>query len=387
MFKYGIPKQVAFTLKDTMRGKFISAIMMLASCCWAHESSAQIVGGKRAFEFLNLSNSAHVTALGGLAPAQPTQDVTLAWQNPAFYRPGLHNQLAFNYNMYYADIKVANFNYAYHSPKLNTTFGGGVQQVNYGTFSAFDERETYLGEVRASDMVIHLSASRSYFDRWRLGATLKYAHSVLAERNAGAILGDIGLSYVDTTNKVTVGLVARNIGFMTQKYNPMLPAEPLPFDINIGLTKELQHLPLKVFVVLHHLYQWDIRYNNPADKKKNVFLNDSTASDDKSYFVDKLFRHVNLGAELTLGKRLSLTLAYNHLRRAELATFETKGMAGFSMGAGLYLNKLQLHFGRSIMATAGAYNEFGLNIYLDRFIRGKAQDVRTNSWSQNYPNW
>lgn len=358
--------------------------LALAGLC--SEASAQVLGGKRAFEFLNLSNSAHITALGGLAPAQPTQDVSLAWQNPSLYRPGLHNQLAFNYNFYYADIKVANLQYAYHSDKWNTTFGGGVQNVNYGKFDAYNDQEMYLGEVHANDMVVNLSASRSYKERWRYGATVKYAHSVLADRSAGALLTDVGVTYVDTANKLTIGIVARNIGFMTKRYNPLNTAEPLPFDLNIGITKELENLPLKVFIVGHHLYQWDIRYNDPADKKTNVFSNDTAVEKERSHFVDKVFRHLNFGAELTLGKRVSLTLAYNHLRRQELSTFETKGMAGFSFGAGLYLNKMQVHFGRSVNATAGAYNELGLNLFLDRFFPGAAKSDKSN-WAKNYPNW
>lgn len=349
-------------------------------------AQAQVLGGKRAFEFLNLSNSAHMTALGGLAPAQPTQDVSLAWQNPSLYRPGLHNQLAFNYNFYYSDIQVANVQYAYHSQKLNTTFGGGIQNVNYGKFQAYDDQEMYLGEVHANDMVVNLSASRAYKERWRYGATLKYANSILADRSAGALLTDVGVTYVDTANKLTIGIVARNIGFMTKRYNPLNTAEPLPFDLNIGITKELENLPLKVFVVGHHLYQWDIRYNNPADKKTNIFTNDTTVAKEKSHFVDKLFRHLNFGAELTLGKRVSLTLAYNHLRRSELATFETKGMAGFSFGAGLYLNKMQVHFGRSVNATAGAYNEVGFNLFLDKFFPNAGKSEKSN-WATDYPNW
>jgi hypothetical protein len=369
-----------------MRLKYALFSFCALTLSFASKINAQVVGGTHAFEYLNLSNSAHMTALGGYAPAQPTQDVTLAWQNPSMYRPGLHNQLAFNYNMYYADIKAMNLQYAYHVDKWGTTIGGGVQNINYGSFVAADIYGTPMGEVRANDMVVNLSAARSYGERWRYGATLKYANSVLADKNAGALLVDVGVTYVDTANKITLGIVSRNMGFMTKKYSPANRAEPLPFDLNIGFTKELENLPLKIFVVAHHLYQWDIRYNNPADKRRNIFNTDSVATKEKKHFVDKAFRHLNLGAELTLGKRLALTLAYSHLRRMELSTLEGKGMAGFSFGGSLYLNKLQVHYGRSVLATAGAYNELGLNLQLDKLF---SVGNKTNSWHWNndYPNW
>ncbi|HRP90778.1 MAG TPA: type IX secretion system protein PorQ [Edaphocola sp.] len=347
---------------------------------------AQVIGGTHAFEMLNVSNSAHVSALGGLTPAIPDRDVSLAWQNPALYRPGLHNQLSFNYNLFYADIKIMNLQYAYYSPKLKTTFGGGIQSINYGTFTAADQYGIALGEVQANDLSVNISASKSYGERWRYGATLKYAHSVLADRTAGALLTDIGVVYHDTTNRITFGVVAKNMGVTTKKYNANNIAEPLPFDVNIGFTKELKNVPLKLFIVAHHLYQWDVRYNNPADKKNNIFFNDSTVAKDKNKFADNLFRHLNFGAELLLGKRLGITLAYNHLRRGELSTLESKGMAGFSLGTSLYLNRFQIHYARSIMATAGAYNEFGINLSMDKMFK-VGNKTRPWHWENNYPNW
>lgn len=354
------------------------------SCC-VFFAKAQGVGGIHAFEYLRMSNSPHVSALGGIAPANPEQDVSLALQNPSLYRPGLHNQLSVNYNIYYADIGVANLQYAYHVPKLNTTFGLAIQNVGYGKFQAADIYGTSLGEVRANDLSVNLSASRLYREHWRYGATLKYAHSVLADRSSSALLADVGVTYFDTTKKIYIGIVAKNMGVTLKKYNPQNGPEPLPFDLNIGITKEFQNIPLKVFVVAHHLYRWDIRYDNPADKKNNIFQNDSVV-DTKSYFGDKLFRHLTLGGELTLGKRLGITVAYNHLRRAELSTNEQKGLAGFSFGAGLYLNKLQVHFARSYLATAGAYNEFGLNFSLDKLFK-IGNKTEPWHWNNTYSNW
>ncbi|RQO32529.1 hypothetical protein DBR32_02705 [Taibaiella sp. KBW10] len=361
----------------------IYSTVVLLSC--ALSLQAQVVGGTRAFEFLNMSNSPHTSALGGLAPANPEQDVSLALQNPALFRPGIHNQLSANHNLYYADIGITNLQYAYHSPRLETTFGVGLQSINYGTFQAADIYGTYLGNVRANDMAVSLSASRQYKEHWRYGVTLKWANSVLADRSASALLGDVGVVYFDTANNITIGIVAKNMGFMIKKYNPANPAEPLPFDLNIGFTKQLKNVPLKLFVVAHHLYQWDIRYNNPADKKSNIFGAD-TVADTKSHFADKLFRHVIVGGELTIGKRLTVTVAYNHLRRNELSTLETKGLAGFSFGGGLYLNKFQVHYARSFMATAGAYNEFGLNIALDKLFK-VGDKTEPWHWNNDYNNW
>ncbi|RYZ52877.1 MAG: type IX secretion system protein PorQ [Sphingobacteriales bacterium] len=281
--------------------------------------------------------------------------------------------------MYYAGIGIANLQYAYHVEPLKTDFSLGIQYLNYGNFQHTDIQGNNLGDIRAADYSINLSASRKYLEHWRYGATVKWAHSSLGDRSAMAALADVGVVYEDTAALFTFGLVAKNMGVMIKQYNPENPAEPLPFDLQLGVSKQLRNLPLRVFAVAHHLYQWDIRYNNPEDKVTNSLVQETDTAA-KKYIADKIFRHLNLGAELILGKRLTLTVAYNHLRRSELGAQDAKGLAGFSMGAGVDLNKLQVRYGRSYYGSAGAYNELGLSFQLNKFFSiGK----KTEPWGWN----
>ncbi len=349
----------------------------------APQLQAQVVGGQRAFEYLRMSNSAHVSALGGYVPASLDNDVSFTLQNPSLLSPRYHNQLAVGYNMYYAGISIANLQYAYHVAPLNTDFGFGVQYLNYGGMSHTDMFGNVLGEVRAADYAIQFSASRQYKENWRYGATVKWAHSMLGDRSAMAVLADIGISYLDTVNLWSIGVVAKNVGLTLKKYNPANSAEPLPFDLQIGISKQLQNVPLRLFMVAHHLYEWDVRYNNPADKVNNSLIQEEDNDTDKKYFIDKLFRHLNFGAEIIIGKRITISGAYNHIRRSELGVNEAKGMAGFSFGAGVNLNKLQVRYARSYYGSAGAYNEFGLSFQLNKFF-GIGNKTEPWGWNKTY---
>lgn len=88
-------------------------------------------------------------------------------------------------------------------------------------------------------------------------------------------------------------------------------------------------------MLAHHLYKWDIRYDNPADQVDNTLLfNDNTQdTKKKTYFADKLFRHFVFALDLQLGKRLEISMGYNHLRRSELALTEKKGYQDFLLVA------------------------------------------------------
>src|SRR6202012_2754667 len=106
-------------------------------------------------------------------------------------------------------------------------------------------------------------------------------------------------------------------------------------------------LPLRLFATLHHLYEWEVRYNNPADNiGTNALGQADTVSDKGSHFGDKLFRHFIFGGELTLGKRIVLTVSYNYMQRKEMLVDADPGLAGYGMGVGIYLNKFQVHYGR-----------------------------------------
>lgn len=363
-----------------MKKIFPSLLLFAASITMSLNSDAQITGGQNAFEFLRLSNSPHISALGGYTPAGMGNDVSYTLQNPALLNAKNHNQLALVYNSYYAGISVANLQYAYRIDSINTNFSIGMQYLNYGSFQGNDVFGNSMGNLHAVDYAIHVSASRNYLERWTYGATLKYANSDLAGFTAAAVLADVGIVYEDTANLLKLGVVAKNMGFTVKKYLPNQQAEPLPFDLQIGLSKELRNLPLRLYMVAHHLYEWDVRYDNPEDIVNNYLFEQKETTN--SHFADKLFRHINFGAELVLAKKVTVSAAYNHIRRRELG-YNEPGMAGFSFGLGIDLNKFNIRYARSIYATAGAYNEFGISMQLNKFF-GIGKKTEPWGWNRSY---
>jgi hypothetical protein len=275
---------------------------------------------------------------------------------------------------------VANLAYGYYVPKLATSFVLGIQYLNYGAFDVTDNLGYVRGTINAADYCVSLGASHAYGERWRYGGAIKLAYSSYADKVAAGLMADVGITYTDTANLITLGATAKNMGGMLVKYAGS-PAEPLPFDLQLGISKRFAHLPLRVMATMHHLYEWDVRYNNPADLESSSLLGGVDSSSlSKKYFADKLFRHFIFGAEVLLGKRITIGVAYNHLHRGELAIKDKTGLAGFSFGAGIDLGKFQVHYARSYYHIAGAYNEFGLSMALNRLTGvGKA----TERWAWN----
>ncbi|HMN33057.1 MAG TPA: type IX secretion system protein PorQ [Chitinophagaceae bacterium] len=345
---------------------------------------AQVVGGEHAFEFLRLSESPHLSALGGVNVLNPSSDVMMSNANPALLRPEFHTNLGLNYNIYYAGTKVSNLYYAHHSPNIHTTFGLGLQYIDYGNFTLTDNIGNILGDKKAVDYCIKLSASKQYLEKWRYGATLKYAQSSMIDKKAVALLGDVGVVFADTNGQWYIGAAVKNAGVQLKSYSKNIGQEPMPLDLQIGIMKKFKKAPFAFSILAHHLYKWDIRYDNPADQTDNILdFSGQTTAKEKNYFADKLFRHFVFALDMNLGKRIEISAGYNHLRRSELAISEKKGVSGFSFGAGIYLNKFTIHYAQSYYHIVGAYNEIGINFSLNQLF-GLGHFGEKINWSEKY---
>ena len=151
--------------------------LLLVNFVIALNMSAQTLGGSSVFNFLKMPNTPQLTALGGINLTQPSNDVGLAFANPALLRPGMHTQLNPVFNSFYADIKTYQLALGYRSEPLKTNFLYGLHYFSYGSINETDAAGNDLGTLRPTDWVMQIGASRAYLQRWHYGATLKFVSS------------------------------------------------------------------------------------------------------------------------------------------------------------------------------------------------------------------
>ena len=84
----------------TLKSPLMSALILAFA---AHSAAAQI-GGLNTYEFLNLSPSARVSALGGNLITVRDDDANLALANPSLLNESMHQQLAFSHSFHVAGI-------------------------------------------------------------------------------------------------------------------------------------------------------------------------------------------------------------------------------------------------------------------------------------------
>ena len=72
---------------------------------------------------------------------------------------------------------------------------------------------------------------------------------------------------------------------------------------------------------------------------------DGTSSEEfkvKDSFTSNLFRHLVFGLDFTPSERFYIALGYNYKTRTDMSTYSRSFLSGFSLGAGLNLDRFSL---------------------------------------------
>ena len=323
-------------------------------------SIAQI-GGKGTYQFMNLVSSARQSSLGSKVISVKDEDVNFAIFNPALINKGMDGKVSFNYVDYFTDINYGSVAYGQSFDSLGT-FVASVTYVNYGEFIRSENGEE-LGTFSANEMALNVGYAYDIDTLWSVGANAKIINSVLDSWNSYGMAVDLGVTYKVPNKNMMIGLVFRNIGMQFKTYSGH-ERENLPFEIQLGITQELEHLPLQWSLTLDNLQKLDVSYSNPSATK--IDGNGNEEIEDIS-ILNKAMRHVIIGAELFPRRNFSVRLGYNFRRAAEMQLQEMKNFGGFSFGFGMKIKKFRISYGRSVYSPAGGTNQFSIITDLNAF--------------------
>jgi hypothetical protein len=98
--------------------------------------------------------------------------------------------------------------------------------------------------------------------------------------------------------------------------------ERIPFDLLVGVSRQLPNAPLTLHATLARLNNWD-----------QAFI-----------------KHLTVGADIRLSPAIFISAGYNFRRSSEMKIYEDKDTsashgAGLSLGGGIELERFKLHIG------------------------------------------
>jgi len=333
------------------------------------ENSYGQIGGRYAFSTSALPTNARVTALGGSVINIIDDDVALAQINPAVVDSSMHNKLSINHNFHFAGIQNGNLAFGRIMPRFKGMVAHfALQYVSFGNFDQADAFGNINGEFSAGEVAMVVGTGMQLNSKIRGGVNFKLLTGSYESYNAIGVGADIGFHYKKDSHS-SWALVLRNVGGELSGIGD--GRRVLPFDLQLGFSKRLEHLPFRITVIGHHLHSPYIRYDDPETDISIDIEGNRTFKSSISKNIDNLFRHLIISGEFLIGKgeKFRLRFGYDHLRRQELraSTFRSRG--GFSLGAGFNIKKIKIDYGIGVYHLAGATNHLSIRLDLGRFSK------------------
>lgn len=328
------------------------------------------VGGESTYEFLNVPVSARVGALGGSVIAIKDDDPNIAINNPSLLTKEMSGALSLTYLNYFADINYGYFSYIKDFKKFGT-FSAGLKYIDYGTFKETDSGGNENGSFTAGEYALMLGWGKQIDSAFSIGANLKPIYSNLYLYSSIGIAVDLSGTYYNKKNNLVISALIKNVGTQLKPYVKGRDKESLPFAVQLGMSKKLNHMPFRITLDLIHLENWNLAYNDStaATMLNNTLTVDEKNARNKTSFISEGFRHIVIGGEFVPSKNFMLRLGYNFKRRAELAYDNKPGLVGFSWGVGFRIKKFHISYGSAKYHLAGSSNHFTITTNLSDYYK------------------
>lgn len=330
------------------------------------------IGGTRSYRFLDIPMTARAAALGGNSMSVWGDDINLVYSNPSLLNATMHRQLALNYSNYVGDMNFGYMGYGHHLNKYGTV-GGSIQFFNYGKFAGYDEFGVQTNNFKANDYSINLNYAKPFEDSsFQVGIALKTLISQYDVYQSFGNAIDFGITWHNKRNLV-VSVLAKNVGFIWKGYsNTLSKNEPLPRNLQLGLSYKVDKAPFRIIGVYDNLLTWNLKYISSVDTtgKSNPFNSSETVKDSTRWQkfserfgnrTDNFMRHITLGAEILLTKNFHIRLAYNYRRQREMILPERRGINGLSFGFGFRIKRFGVAYSFTKMAFPGNSSIFNVN--------------------------
>ncbi len=287
------------------------------------------------YEFLRLDASARSAALGGSFITNADDP------NVIFYNPAGIGFIKKNFASagFFKNLLDVNSGYLSYTPYLKGIgrVGFGVIYTNYGSFDLIDDFGNKSGTFGANDVAAVFNYNNSFQKNLFYGVNAKLIYTGVHDVSSFAAALDFGITYFDRETQFGAGVSIQNVGTQLKSFYDK--KEKLPLDIKFGISKKLDHLPLRLELTLNK-------------------LNEDAAS------ITSRLKNFSVGGEFYLSDVIHFRLGYNNEKRRELKIGPTAGIAGFNAGLGINIYDYRFDYGMSSLGSIGLWHRVNLSMTL-----------------------
>jgi hypothetical protein len=220
-----------------------------------------------------------------------------------------------------------------------------AQYLDFGTMKETDVGGNIVGDFSAKDMALMGTYSFDFSNSFSGGVSGRFIYSNYGQVYSLALGVDLGLNYYNAEQLLSLSVVARNLGGQVKTYDGQ--HEALPFNLLVGVSKDLAHAPMRLSLTLTNLHKW---------KAEDFYDSSSTL------WSDFLMKHVIVGADIYPSSNTYVSFGYNFLLHSELKNHARRSFEGISIGVGLHVRsmKIGVSYGKYHVAASSLMMNFAI---------------------------
>ena len=289
-------------------------------------------------------------------------DVNQPTWNPSTINENIDNKVSLNYSSYLAGINIGSLSYARLISRRFGTIHGNIQYLDYGNIIGADSEGNETGSFSAKDISASIGYARNLpWTNLYFGVNIKLITSTINNFTSAGIASDLAFLYYSAYKPFSLTLVVRNFGTQLKSFDGT--KEEIPFKLALGASYKLAHVPLKWYLTLDNLQQWDVSVPNPSQQTTDF---EGNITQENIGFINNALRHFIIGAELFPESAINIRMGYNFRRGSELKLQNIRTFGGISFGFGIKMNKIKFNYAYSKFHSATNASTFSLQIDLDK---------------------
>jgi hypothetical protein len=308
-----------------LRNFLVCAILSASICC------TTLADGKSTYDFLRNDMGARSGALGG-GQVLFIDDPTTIFSNPAGLATLTRTKFSVGFLKHLMDVNAGYAGFGTEIEGLGYV-GAGIVYTNYGEFKRTTENADVIGTFGAGEFAATVGYGNELRSDLRFGVNAKLIYSSLADVSSAGAAVDLGVQYVVTPDRLSVGASLLNLGTQLNPY--VTTRESLPLDFKVGAALSPEHLPATVLLNFHKL----------NEQQDNI--------------IERL-RAFSLGIEFQPDPSVNVRVGYNNERRRELKLGSSTGLAGFSAGIGFMTGNYALDYAYSSYGQIGGLHRISI---------------------------
>ncbi|MDR0927375.1 MAG: PorV/PorQ family protein [Ignavibacteria bacterium] len=285
------------------------------------------------YSFLSTALSPRAAGIGG-SGLTLENDAGSVFLNPALIYTNVGKNFSATFQKHLLDINSGNATYIFK----DTTYGRfavSAVYTNYGSFDYYNEYGDATGGSFSGNLVaLSGTYANEIAERLYGGVTVKFIFNQIENMNGFAFAVDAGLLYKLDDERTNIGFSILNAGTEIKKFESS--TSRIPLDVRLGFNHRLQGLPLLFNIGFNHLGQ-------------------------DGDFGER-FANINVGGELYFGDYVRVRVGYDNYIRKNYAASSSKGLSGFSVGAGVVTDVVNVDYSINVVTGDLLLHRFGVSL-------------------------